>query len=263
MIKTEELEEIIKMVLYSAYIKDEKPISLLIAAEVGAGKTELVKMYGKNKGLVSLTDTTAYGIIKTFLPELELGRLKHIILPDLITPLSKSKSTVKSFVSFLNNLIEEGIVEIQTYASSVKKEVSCGLIACIAKKELHDRRHSWAQMGFMSRVLPLSWSYSQVTVVDILNSIVSREYYKNRKIKLDFPKKSVKIKRNPELDEKLIPFSIALSKAEEVYGFRRQKQLQTLMMANALMNKRRKVTKEDFEKVKSLLKFVNLGYNVV
>ena len=266
MIGTEDLEYLVKLALYSAYVKDEKPLSLLITAKVESGKTTIASkfMHDKNKGIVYLTDVTAYGIIKAFLPQLELGKINHLIIGDLITPLSKQQSTVRSFIAFLNNLIEEGIVELQTYANSVKvKGIRCGIITTIPENELFDKRHKWATMGFMSRVLPVSYSYSQQTAIEILQSIARREYYEENKVKLDFPKKQKCIELPFEIAEKLIPHSRSFAIAEKIYGFRYQKQLQVLLEANALIRKDKKVTEEDFQKILSLLKLIGLRYNQI
>jgi len=264
LINTGQLEHLIKLALYTGYIKGEKPVSLLITASVESGKTELVKKFSNNKGIVYLTDCTAYGITKNFLPELELGKIKHIIIPDLIVPLSKQKATVKSFISFLNAIIEEGVVEIQTYAISMKKEnIRCGIITTIARKELNDSRHRWSSMGFISRILPVSYSYSQDTVMKILDSIARREYYNEEKQKLKFPKKEKHIKLPVDIAKELIPFSEQFGKAEQVYGFRLQKQLQVLLEASALMDDRKVVTIDDVNILKKLLEFVNLDYKQI
>jgi hypothetical protein len=63
MIKLEELEKPIEVTLFTDYIKDERPVSLIIIAEPESGKTELVKKAKRVKGVLYLTDATAWGII--------------------------------------------------------------------------------------------------------------------------------------------------------------------------------------------------------
>ena len=93
LINTEPLKKVIECTLISPYIKDEKPISLLIVAKAESGKTTAMKMYRENKGVVYLTDCTAYGITRDILPKIVSGEIKTIMIPDLITPLSKSTKT--------------------------------------------------------------------------------------------------------------------------------------------------------------------------
>jgi hypothetical protein len=53
------LERTVQATLYSACVKDERPLSLLIVAKPESGKTLVLKKYRENKGIVYLTDCTA------------------------------------------------------------------------------------------------------------------------------------------------------------------------------------------------------------
>lgn len=263
MINTAPLEDVIKMTIYSGYLMDENPVSLLVVAGVEAGKTELVKKFKRNKGLIYLTDCTAYGIAKNYLPEMETGKIKHLVIPDLITPLSKSKTTRNSFISFLNNLVEEGVIEIQTYAITSKRQASCGLITCIARQHLLDARHQWNKMGFMSRMLSLSWDYPQSTIIKIFESIIDGGYRDEGQILLNLPENKTKIKDNKAIFKKLIPFSIQFAHAEKIYGFRMQKHLQRLLMASALERGSNKVEQEDFDRLLNVVDYLNLDFKKI
>ena len=52
MIKLEELEELTATTLFTGWVKDEKPVSLLIIAEPESGKTELVKKAKRGRRLL-------------------------------------------------------------------------------------------------------------------------------------------------------------------------------------------------------------------
>ena len=264
--------ETVKLAVYSGYVEGVRPVSLLITASVGAGKTEITKKFKTVKGLAFLTDTTAFGITRSLLPELKSGMIKHIIIPDLITPLSKQRYTVTSLIAFLNALIEEGVVQIQSYAVSFKEEnIRCGLISTMAREDLFDKRHGWSKIGFMSRMLPVSYEYSQRTVIDILKKIASGRLYDDNCIELRLPPRLVKIKGDEKLFNELIPYTLQLQEAEKVYGFRRQKQLSTLMMANRLNRaiendedlSNLKVEQEDFDRIIKLLDHINLDYKKI
>jgi hypothetical protein len=64
LICVEPLKKLIECALISPYIKNEKPISLLIVAKAESGKTSTMKLYGQNKGIVYVTDCTAYGLTR-------------------------------------------------------------------------------------------------------------------------------------------------------------------------------------------------------
>ncbi len=150
LIRIKPLKKIIECALISPYIKDEKPISLLIVAKAESGKSSAMKQYRENKGVVYITDCTAYGITRDILPKMVSSEIKTIMIPDLITPLSKQTKTRQSFIAFLNNLIEEGVAKITTYSTVWNKDVKANVITAVTDEALKDARHNWAKMGFFS-----------------------------------------------------------------------------------------------------------------
>jgi len=266
MIGNKKLLDAIELVIWSGLIKDEKPLSLMIVASAESGKTQALMKYNINDGIAYMTDCTAFGLQRDIIPLVEKGEIKHIMIPDLLKPLSRKQSTVNTFVTFLNALIEEGIADILTYVSQPTRKIKglkCGLITSITADELKDQRHRWVSMGFLSRCLPFSYSYSQKTVKEIFDYIMSEKYQEESKIKLKLPKKPKDIKISKRFAEKVKPFSYAFAEPNKVYGFRFQTQLQVLMKANALRNKRKAVNNKDYKKVEDLMNHLNLNYKAL
>ena len=265
MLKMDELKEVIQLCLYSAYIEDEKPISLLIIAEPESGKTQMLKKFRHNKGIVYFTDLTAYGITKAIFPLLESGqKVNHIIIPDLLNPLSKSQVATKGFIQFMNSLIEEGICEIYTYAIQIKKEdLNVGLISAITSDAFFSRKTTWKKIGFLSRVIPFSYKYGIGSVIEIMESIYKEEYHNEEKVSLCFPNEKKKIFLSKELAKEMFPFTLLLAKQSSSYGFRVQKQLQILLKSSALLDGRSQVEMKDVEKLKRIVKFLNFSRNTI
>lgn len=69
---------------------------------------------------------------------------------DTIIKIFKTK---QSFIAFLNNLIEEGIAKITTYAMIWDREVKANVITAVTDKAIEDGRHEWAELGFLSRFM--------------------------------------------------------------------------------------------------------------
>jgi hypothetical protein len=162
------LKKMIEVSLISPYIIGEKPISLLIVAKPESGKTTALKAYRKNKGIVYMTDCTAYGIQRDLLPKLVSCEIRTLMIADLLTPLSKSSKTRESFIAFLNNMIEEGVAKITSYAMMWDKEVNANIITAVTDLAIEDGRHDWAKLGFLSRFVVFSYKYSLTAVVDIM-----------------------------------------------------------------------------------------------
>lgn len=266
MLKTKQLEHLLKLALLSAYIEDERPVSILISARVESGKTELIGKANGLKGVLYLNDVTAYGLQRKYLQSIADGKVKTVIIPDLITPLSKGANTVETFVSFMNGLIEEGVSEVQTYAMSIKirNPARCNIITSIAREHLGDARHRWTKAGFLSRVIPVSYEYGASSVYDIMQSIANREYRGEADFSnLELPDKNVSMVLPEEIAQKIAALAPQIVDAEKLYGFRLQKQLQVLCMASALFNKRTTVQELDFEIIKQLSDFINLKYKQI
>jgi hypothetical protein len=278
LIKLEKISKLLELAIFSGYIKGEQPVSALLTAPPEAGKTEVVMKYAGNKGIIALTDCTAYGIMHDYGKSIKERKVRHIIIPDLVRPMSRGKDTVHGLIAFLNALVEEGVIRISTYAESVgaptlgisseepEIPVKCGLIATLARDILLDGRHHWSQMGFMSRLLPISYEYSNHTKLEIHKSIARRDYQQAEPIELGIPDDDVAIELvAPEADNLMI-ISTTLANAtdrnnpEKTYGFRLQKHIQRLAMANALKNGRSKVKAEDVDLIQDLSDCVNLDY---
>jgi hypothetical protein len=132
MILTEKINEIIELAIYSGYIKNEKPISLLLVASPEAGKSQVVMQYKENQGLEFITDATVTGLVNAYSRKLQDGDIKHLIFTDFITPMTKQTETKNSLISFLGSLIEEGVMQIHTYASpAIQDHTTISVIASL------------------------------------------------------------------------------------------------------------------------------------
>ncbi len=274
MIRTKILEEMITAALFSAYIADEKPLSLLITAQVESGKTELVEKFKKNAKIKYLTDATAYSIWRDLSGEIQSGEIKHFIFPDLLTPFAKNRDTVNGFIMFLANLSEEGLAEIHAGflpegGITLSSPKPVGIIGCIASGELLDQRRKWARAGFMSRMLPISYSYSPEAILEIKKAISERQYVHDSPVNLSFPVGEIKMALPTQIAELIREREEEYAKksgtnANYVYGFRMLKSLQRLVMGWALSQGRTTVTPMDYIKLRDdFMQFINLEYNAV
>lgn len=273
MIKLDKIQGIIRYVLASGRLKGEKPLSCILIGQFECGKTSVIKKYClKTDGVFYTTDATAYGIIRDSdkLRDFISGKLTHIVIPDLIPCLARRYETVNAFISFMNALIEEGVVSLSTYAIKLsepavkrKKEVQVGLITSITKDFWESREQKWLKMGFLSRVLPVTWDYDISTKLEILKYIKKEEHLKEALEKLKLPKRKKLIRLPREFSDKVEPYTIELSAKLKGYGFRIQRQFQTLLKAIALTEGNDEVKQKHFKIFQGLLRFINLDYTKI
>jgi hypothetical protein len=262
LINVEPLRKVVECALISPYIKGEKPLSLLIVAKAESGKTSVMKLYSQNKGVAYLSDCTAYGITRDILPKMVSGEVRTLVIPDLITPLSKSTKTRQSFIAFLNNLIEEGVAKITTYANIWDKEVKANLITVVTDEALRDGRHEWAKMGFLSRFIVFSYAYSTPTIVQILKSY-SEHGLSPGEADFRSPEKEVDVYLPRKTADKLDPFATKVGEQFSLYGIRAKINFRCLLKCLAYRNKRRMVTDSEFREFLELVDFMNFGFKQI
>jgi hypothetical protein len=262
LIQLEPLKKIVECALTSPLIANEKPLSLLIVAKAESGKTSVMKLYRQNKSVVYVSDCTAYGITRDILPKIVSGEVRTIIIPDLLTPLSKSTKTRQSFVAFLNNLIEEGVAKITTYSTVWDKEARANVITAVTDEALDDARHEWAKMGFLSRFIVFSYSYSMSTVTEIMNRYSERGLG-TCDLTLLLPSKEVGVELSKEIADKLNPISMRIGEQFRLYGIRAKINLRSLLKTLALRNGHKKVIDQDFKELLELADYMNFDCNII
>lgn len=260
MVKVAPLKKMIECALISPYIKNEKLLSLLIVAKAESGKTSTMRTYRENKGIVYMSDCTAYGITRDVLPKMVSGEIKTLIIPDLITPLSKATKTRNSFIAFLNNLIEEGVAKITTYATVWNKEVKANVITAVTEIALRDARHSWAKMGFLSRFIVFSYSYNISTIVEILNQY--SEHGSNLgTTNINLPKRNVDVELSVAMADRLNPIAVKIGEQFNLYGIRAKINSRSLLKCLAYRNKSKMVSEREFKEFLELADFMNFNFN--
>jgi len=253
MIKIGELKELLKIIFFTGYVSGEKPVSIMLVGNVGIGKSELVKDVNVSDNIAYFTDVTYMGIIKLLEEKKEI---RHIVIPDFLKITMKKKSTTDNITSCFNALMEEGLDKISMMGQQHDfKGKKAGVITATTKNSFNQYKRRWEAMGFLSRMLIISYDYTNKTKEDIFKYIFERSYLKDNKDKrLEMPVRNLDVKLSVTLAKQL---------RDTDTTFRKQKQLQTLAMANSLLNNRFKVLKEDINKINEFKKFINLNYTQI
>lgn len=253
MIKIEILKDLIKTILYTGYIEGEKPLSVMFVGKVGSGKSEIINQFKLNDNIAYFSDLTYMGLIKLLSDN---PNIKHIAIPDFLKITMKKKSTMDNVVSAFNSLMEEGLEKISMMG--VEKDFKgkqCGIITATTKASFSQHENIWKSMGFLSRMLIISFDYKDETINEIFEYIFNSEYLKDsKKEKIALPFKDYEVK---------ITNKLAKALKEDKTNFRRQKQLQVLAKARALMNGRFEVNEQDVKEINDFKKFLNLNYTKI
>ena len=127
-----------------------------------------------------------------------------------------------------------------------------GLITATTKASFGQHSNIWKSIGFVSRMIICTYSYSEDTIKKIVKYINDEEYLDNnvREILKGF--KDVKVISVPELNQQLN----TISKND----FRALKQLQLLSKSYSILRGDNKVKQIDIDKIMYLSQYLNFDY---
>jgi len=259
------IRDIVRLGIASAYVKNDEPVSIILLGNPESGKSSILLSFVMPKEVCVLTDAT-----KTKLENylLKISNFRYLVIPDFIKVVSRNRSTRANLISFLNAGIEEGIHDVTEYfggsiqkTTEFKDPLRFGLATSMTRSSIEDRRKEWYRIGFFSRLLPVSFSYTKEQQKKIREYIHAGKdlYEEKEKLRL----KTRNIKCNKKFSMHFEPFIEKYADANKLYGFRITHQFRCLLKASALLRGSSHVTKKDVDVVSRSLKWINLDYNQV
>lgn len=261
------LIDIIRTCLFTPYVKNERPVSILLIAKAESGKTEILSKVSfaedqsLNKGILYISDFTAYGLINGYGAQLEKGTVKSIVCPEFLKITSRKDSSVKDTLAFLNALIEEGLVNSQTYniKREFKKPVRCNFITAITTEVYGKKKRLFMDYGFLSRMIPIAYEYSPQTIDSIFEDIIGETHHTEKNETITFPDEPQVVTLPRKYSRKIKDSVLIIATKHNLHGFRLQKNLQCMMKAHALSHGRNEVVEEDYEAIVDLIEWVSFG----
>lgn len=269
------LIDITSLTLQSAFVKDSvdgyRPASLLLIAKPESGKTTTISKFHSLSFVYFVNEITVKTLVDKVLKRIETREIRFILIPDILNCVKKQMYTREPLLHTLKSLVDEGVMSIQTpYKDySYKSPIKAGLVTAITRSDLYAFQGRYSlyedlkRYGFLSRMIPFTYQYPIDKVVKIFEYIQSgkAEGYSVVIPKLRVFKKEREFQPDKELFKYLEIISRDLASYSDSYGLRVQKNLQKLCYANALMNNRDHVTREDIDKVLYLGRWMNFQFN--
>lgn len=258
MIGTKLVEELVQSVALSHLVKGHRRVSILLMASPESGKTTITSAANCDH-VCRVAVVTGRSIIRECN---EHPNTEFLLFNDLTSIRAMCASAVNLLINVLNQVTqnERGMIAFAAQQPEyIKREV--GLIACLPFKTFEDHRSRWREMGFVSRMIPFSYSYSNELVAEIKDSIDEG----NHAIKVQPFRKMPKSKRrqitvtmNHQLTKQVR--RIADNRAAELkqIGIRLLMNYHCLVRAHALLHKRTAVTNDDVKFLRAVDSFVSV-----
>jgi hypothetical protein len=270
-----------KLCLFSHYIQNklDKSVSGNLIAEPELFKTKALQYFFKIKGVAVETDITYMGLIQHVLPKIETGMIKTIIVPDMVKTIMKKQATMQNLIGILNGLLEEGIYDITLRDTRDFHGARANMLTSMTPTLLYQNKLLWNRMGFLSRLLPFSYKYTEQKNEKILRAIEKGSVVEPQPIELNLPEFKVEVELSESVAEKLRPLVDHLTETERAKikmknnpypeltqksaGFRHQHQFQSLLRASALSRGNKVVDGDDLKEIFRIGNWINYDFNVL
>ena len=249
LIRLEPIIEIVRAAIWTGKLADEKPISVMLIAEQESAKTECLKFFRGTPSLKYVSDITSRGLAP-YKHDIEAGRMRHLVILDLVRILSHGRGVSERTIQTLASIMEEGESETSDAGgqSAWKNFPRIGALMAITPKFFISKRGKWRETGFLTRFIPVSFTYTEETVRLIHVAIA-----KGQQLPLPQPEKlpefPCQIFLAPKYAASLARRSEDLGKRMKTYGFRYHRVLRALAKAQARIEKRGAVNSNHVGKV--------------
>jgi len=256
---------LINLVLQTAYLKPYRPISLLLLGNAGIGKTRLLSPLAKLDFVSYVNDITPKYLVE-FLHKVKNGEKRFLVVPDFTNCMSHAMNTRTVLVAILRSMTEEGVIDLSDYHLEFKSSahVKAGLITATTNASYQQFREIWKGTGFLSRLLPFSFSHSVDTKTRIMKDIDMKKRDCLESVKLSVVKRAPRtVIMPPRLLSQLHVYEELLGKNSGCLPYRHQIQLNALAESLAVLTESSELTQDHIDNVSWLCHWINYDFNEV
>jgi hypothetical protein len=238
------------MVLWSGQIEGERPLSLIIVAPPGTGKTSILEAM-QTPVTQFFSDFTSREVLSAVKGN---ENLTHLLLGDFMALFGHAKSTVKLAVNLLARLTGDTMRQVPWSGEEMKPR-KLGFVTAIPPEDINRReiKHHMRAGGFASRFIIAKFEYSQQTIEKVHKFIREGKYRKSENFVLDVNIGKLLVEVPMKYATKIDTLARQIKK--DPIGFRAHHHLRAMACSIARMNSRNKVTQGDYDKLLALCDF--------
>jgi hypothetical protein len=275
LVDVQPLVDIVALALQTAFVTDNvdgyRPASLLLIAKPESGKTTTMKEFDSLPFIYYSDEISVKPLIDKVFPRIQTREIRFVMTSDILNSIKKQATTKEPLIQTLKSLVDEGVKKIDTYHKyyTFETPIKAGLICGITRSEFYAKQERYSfysdfkRYGFLSRLIPFTYEYPIDRLDKIFHYVMSGKAEDSNVLvpKIRQLKKEKRYELNEQLFLHLQRVSIELAQYSDSYGIRVQKNLQKLCYANALLNNRDYVAKEDVDKILYLSRWMNFDFN--
>ena len=159
------LEELIHGIIGTAFVTGYTPVSCILVAPSGAGKSRtLIRFDGDYDYIVRADDLTSSGLFDILAADKE-NKLKYILIPDFNPVLSHKASVTSLLVANLLSVTQDGTVRIADGRQNKEcKHDPLGILTSCTFDIFARHSRKWHELGITRRILPVHYTYCLQTI---------------------------------------------------------------------------------------------------
>lgn len=244
------LTSLVKTVIWTGKIDGEEPVSMVLIAPAESAKTELLKQFRGTPTLEFFSDLTSRGL-SAFKTDIESGKLRHIVILDLIRVLSHPRVTADRTIQTIAGLIEDGQSSIADAGGvekwgDTKNFPRIGALMAVTPQVYYRKRKMFRDTGFLSRFLPIHYKYSPPTI-KMVHKAIQNGHVKPLPTALVLPEKKLSAKIPDSIAFQISNLARQIGEKENTYGFRWHRSMRCLIKGIAISKRRFIVNQEDLQ----------------
>ena len=165
------LLDFVKLLIWTGQLPDERPVSAIIVAPAGSGKTTMLENLQCEQA-VFLGDLTARPLSDIVTKN---EKITHVLLGDMLSLFGHKESTVKLTLRLVSQMTGEKLLHDPWTGKEIQPRM-VGLITAIPPEDFHKHRRHVSSGGFASRFLVIKYSYKASTIAAIHRFIAENKY---------------------------------------------------------------------------------------
>jgi hypothetical protein len=257
------LETSVAIALMSGRLRGQKPLSMLIVAPPGWGKSYALEKYIGNHHVLGFNRGTSWGLLKEIIATMDATHepVTHIVISDMTALLGGSKDVVGDFKATLSILTEEGVDKARSYTTDIDAtrmkavlpfaNVKAGVVMAMTREDIETRFGTLRGEGFLSRFIPFSFAPTDDLKAEADEDILAEK----PNVRFNLP--ATKLKTVVTCDSKIARSSKLWKRSKTP----RESGIAYLALkATALLNHRTEVTAEDVAELDYVSQWWNYDY---
>lgn len=243
----------VELSLHIPCLADERPLGFLFIAKPGTGKSFLLTKF-RAENMIIVNDITGRGL-ENIVEKMQRFKTGYVNIPDLLKVMSRTKGW-EAFLTLANIVLEEGLTAISRYDKFVTFDIplNFGIVTAMTQDCFKSNYRLFDKTGFLSRFGVFAFDYEKEDEKLITSRLSVGKTNGDLKWFIPTPTEKKFVEISPEAGLTIRDMGKLLSNGKQK-PFRAVNFVRRLVKANAVMNNREKVTREDLMEVYSLIPF--------